>query len=155
MFKPIRLHYLPGRHYDGREHPQPSPRYAAENFLQLAYGTSQVLKQKINPEPAEGNYGDLSKSRGACVFRFHIGLPRAPSLALPTCRTGGRQIDIRCVLLPLIFLPTISGDLPHPALSPPLRAAARTLRSAPHLCMSLLPLAIHRNPLEKRFSPLV
>jgi len=75
VFKPIRLHYLPGRHYDGREHPQPSPRYAAENFLQLAYGAFQVLKQKINPEPAEGNYGDRSKSRGACVFRFHIGLP--------------------------------------------------------------------------------
>jgi hypothetical protein len=107
----------------------------------------------MNPRAGERRSSDYSQYPGSYVLPFHVGLPRASFLVLPTCRTAGRKIDSRCVLFPRVFLPSIPFDL----LSLEFRSsAARTFSYFTALPRSAtLPLAMHQNPLEKRFSALV
>ena len=116
VIKTICLHCLPARQDDRGQYSQSYPHYAAEYFLQLPSRAFQVLQQNMNPRSGERRSSDYPQYLGWYVLSFHVGLPRASSLALPTCRTAARKIDKRCTHLPLILLPTISGDSPRLAI---------------------------------------
>lgn len=102
--KTIRLHCLPARQHDRRQYSQSHPHYAADNFSQLPSRVFQVLQQNVNSRSGERRCSDYSQYPGSYVLSFHVGLPRASSLVLPTCRTTARKIDSRSVLFPAGFL---------------------------------------------------
>ena len=116
--KTIRLHCLPARQHDRRQYSHSHARYSQQDFPQLPSRAFQVLQQNMNPRSGERCSSDYSQYPGSYVLPFHVGLPRASSLVLPTCRTAARKIDKRFALfLLLIFLPSISvGDTSPPKL---------------------------------------
>src|ERR1700730_18166110 len=91
--KTIRLHYLPARLHDRRQYSPPHARYSQQNFPQLPYRAFQVLQQNMYSRSGERRSSDYSQYSGSYVLAFHVGLPRASSLLIPSCLTAAPKID--------------------------------------------------------------